>query len=52
MAPQDMFKQTYVAKMASKDVPNKVNVAQHCPDHVLLKPADVGFGYQKQGRWT
>ena len=41
-----------MAKQPAKDVPNKVNVAQHCPDEVLLKQSDVGFGFRHQGRWT
>merc|ERR1712241_1023045 len=42
MAPIDVFKQMHVPKAGQKEVPSKVNFAQHCPDEVLLKPVDVG----------
>jgi len=52
MAPQDIFKQTHVPKHGIKEVPNKVNVEQHCADEVLLKSPDVTAGYRHQAPWT
>lgn len=52
MAPQDTFKQMHIPKQGTKEVPSKVNFAQHCSDASLQKPADVGFGYRHKDRWT
>lgn len=52
VAPQDPFKQTFVAKSGFKEVPNKVNYEMHCSDAALLKKPDVNFGYQHQVTWS
>ena len=46
VAPQDTFKEIFVAKQGIKEVPPKPTSLVYCSDEALQKEADVTGGYR------
>ena len=51
-APQDTFKQIFVAKAGIKPIPNKINLAQHVADESLMNIPQIKKGFQPKMTWT
>ena len=44
-APQDTFKQIFVAKAGIKPIPNKINITQHVADESLMNIPQIKKGF-------